>query len=139
MRLISSRHVATQISMEPKTSNVFRIVFLGGPEVGKTSLIQRCIQGEFREKHTPTVEDMYFYKLNLPGKVYMYFYQLNLPGKVYMDFDKLNHPDKVYMDFYKLNHPGKVQIYFYAFKTPGKLCISIYSIFQVKYGNAHLL
>nr|XP_011423468.2 GTP-binding protein Di-Ras1 [Crassostrea gigas] len=54
------------MKMEPKTSSVFRIVFLGGPGVGKTSIIQRCVYNEFKEKSSPTVEDMYFYKLNLP-------------------------------------------------------------------------
>ncbi|XP_061173698.1 GTP-binding protein Di-Ras1-like [Saccostrea echinata] len=53
--------------MDPKTSNVFKIVFLGGPAVGKTSIIQRCVHNDFKEKYTPTVEEMYFYKLALPG------------------------------------------------------------------------
>jgi GTPase SAR1 family protein len=54
--------------MEATMSNVFRVVFLGGPEVGKTAIIQRCVHGKFKEKYAPTVEDMYFYKLTLPGK-----------------------------------------------------------------------
>lgn len=69
------------MKMEPKTSSVFRIVFLGGPGVGKTSIIQRCVYNEFKEKSSPTVEDMYFYKLNLPGKkasIVSFFLTVNL-------------------------------------------------------------
>jgi GTPase SAR1 family protein len=42
--------------MEATMSNIFRVVFLGGPEVGKTAIIQRCVHGKFKDKYAPTVE-----------------------------------------------------------------------------------
>ena len=56
------------MKMEPKMSSVYRVVFLGAPGVGKTSIIQRCVCNEFKDKYSPTIEEMYFYKLALPGK-----------------------------------------------------------------------
>nr|XP_022308290.1 GTP-binding protein Di-Ras1-like [Crassostrea virginica] len=54
------------MKMEPKMSSVYRVVFLGAPGVGKTSIIQRCVCNEFKDKYSPTIEEMYFYKLALP-------------------------------------------------------------------------
>ena len=39
--------------------NDYRVVVLGGAATGKSSLVLRFVNGTFRERHFPTVEDIY--------------------------------------------------------------------------------
>ena len=45
--------------MSRKSPQTIRVVFLGGAKVGKTSIIQRIIGGDFKVHYTPTVYEIY--------------------------------------------------------------------------------
>ena len=44
---------------EVPSRNCYRMVFLGSPKVGKTSLIRRFLYGEFSERYFPTIDEIH--------------------------------------------------------------------------------
>ena len=70
----------------------FRITVLGAPNVGKTSLIERFINGTFTEDHLPTIADTYETGLflNIQNKLKQFDIELNdFTGALKEDFPEM--------------------------------------------------
>ncbi|XP_063715972.1 ras-related protein Rap-2a-like isoform X2 [Symsagittifera roscoffensis] len=51
-------------------AEVFRVVFLGAPKVGKTSLVKRMLHNKYSDSYSPTVEDRYRHECITKGIKY---------------------------------------------------------------------
>lgn len=58
-----------EVPASPGEERFHRLVLLGPPEVGKTSLIRRILQDEFDPIYRPTVEEFHKKVLHVKGRL----------------------------------------------------------------------
>ena len=65
----SSLPLMTEAESAP-SQNCRRLVVLGSPKVGKSSLVSRFLYNTYDEKHTPTIEDFHRKIYRIKGEAY---------------------------------------------------------------------
>ena len=66
-------------------AEVFKLVFLGAPKTGKTSLVKRMLHNKFSDSYTSTVEDLYRHECITRGLsvVHSHFSILSFPVRMF--------------------------------------------------------
>ncbi|KAL7852181.1 hypothetical protein SRHO_G00179660 [Serrasalmus rhombeus] len=69
-RRLALESTALSLAPAPKPRNSRRVVVLGAPRVGKTSIVRRFLREDFEERYEPTREDFHRKLYHIRGEAY---------------------------------------------------------------------